>query len=81
MKTIERKCVVCGRKIIIRLKERGKYTGGHFFGKISIPIDGTGKYKTAGSMMLAGEKVKVVKWTGKEKKIEYWECGKCFRKK
>ncbi len=77
-KKINRKCVVCGKNIKITLYEDRNYRNGHFFGKIKIPIKGAGEYKKVGTSKLFGKKINVVKWTGKEKKAEYWECNTCF---
>jgi hypothetical protein len=73
-----RKCVVCGKNIKIRiLNKKGNYDGGHYFGKMKIPV-GKGKYKKVGTTKLLKKKVNVVNWTGKEKEVEYWECNKCY---
>jgi hypothetical protein len=76
-KTIKRKCLVCGKKLSIKVKENGAYNKGHYFGKMKFPV-GKGKYKKVGRTRMLGKMSDVVKWIGKEKEIEYWECGKCF---
>jgi hypothetical protein len=73
---LKRICSVCGNDISIRVINRHIH-GGHYFGKIKIPIKETGKYiKVGTSEILDG--VDVVKWTGKEKEFEHWECDKCY---
>jgi len=39
-KVISRRCSVCGRKLTVIVNEDGSYSGGHFFGKIDVTIDG-----------------------------------------
>jgi len=78
LKIIYRKCVVCGKKIRIKLYEDGHYVNGHYFNKMKIPIKGIGKYKKVGTTKLFKEKIDIVKWTGKEREVEYWECNKCY---
>ena len=77
-KKLNRKCLVCGKKVRIRVYKDGHYTGAHYFNKLKIPIKGTGKYKKIGTNKLLGKKVNVVRWNGKEKEIEYWECNSCY---
>ncbi len=36
---ISRKCLVCGKKLKISVDEKGKYSGGHYFG----PLDDSEK--------------------------------------
>ena len=79
-KIINRKCVVCDKNIRIILNRNGHYNNGHYFNKLKVPIRGTGEYKRVGTSKLFDEKVNVVKWTGKEKEVEYWECDKCYEK-
>lgn len=74
-----RKCAVCGKRIRINVDKKGHYSDGQYFGKTRIPI-GKGKWAKVGTSALLGKKVNVVKWTGKEKEIEYWECNKCYEK-
>lgn len=74
---INRKCVVCGKNIkAIILDKRGHYTDAHYFGKMQIPVKGTGTYKKIGTSKLFN--ANIVKWTGKEKEVEYWECNGCY---
>jgi len=74
-----RKCVVCGKCVKINLDKKGHYDNGHYFGKFKLPLKGTGCYKKVGASKILGEKVDVVKWTGKEKEVEYWECNRCCK--
>jgi hypothetical protein len=76
-KKMNRKCAVCGKKIRITLYKDGHYINGNYFNKIKIPI-GKGEYKKIRTSKLFGKKVDIVKWNGKEKEVEYWECNKCF---
>ncbi len=62
----------------IAIDEKGHYDKEHYFSEMKIPIKGTGHHKKTGTSRLLGKKVNVVKWTGKEKKTEYWECNKCY---
>ena len=78
IKKISRKCTVCGKSIRITLYRDGHYRNGHYFNKLKIPIEGTGEYKKVGTNKIGKHKINVVKWTGKEKEIEYWECNDCF---
>ena len=75
MRVIERKCLVCDKKLKIVVGENGKYSGGYYFGEVGFPIEGTGELKKTGKKFMGGN---VVKWTGKEDNVEYWECDKCF---
>jgi len=75
---IERKCIVCGKQMKIRLMDNGEYSGAHYFGKIEIPI-GEGMYRKIGRSKLLNMAVDVVEWTGEFREEEYWECEKCFQ--
>jgi hypothetical protein len=77
-KRMVRTCTVCGKKIRLKLYQDGHYKNGHYFGTLKVSI-GKGEYKKVGNKTKVGkEKVDVVKWTGKEKEVEYWECDECF---
>tara|TARA_Y100000034_G_C6894699_1_gene412284 strand:+ start:867 stop:1256 length:390 start_codon:yes stop_codon:yes gene_type:complete len=76
-RTISRKCVVCGKRIKIIVYKDGHYNNGHYFNKLKIPI-GKGQNKKVGTTKVLGKTIDVVKWTGKEKEVEYWECNKCY---
>ncbi len=67
---LKRTCAVCGKEIKVIIYKDRSYRGGHYFGKMEIPIR-KGKYK----------KVDVVDWTGEKKEVEYWECSKCYWRK
>ncbi len=73
-----RKCLVCGKTFPIKLFPDGHYHGGHFFGNLNYPV-GKGEYKKTGVMRIGRKNHDVVKWTGKEKSVEYWECDACFQ--
>lgn len=75
---IKRNCLVCGKEIKIRLNKDRTYSGGDYFGKIKLPI-GKGKYIKIDKLNLFNNKADVVRWNGKEKEIEYWECNKCSK--
>lgn len=75
---IKRKCLVCGKNIHVAIYRNGSYSNGHYFGVLKLPIKGTGKYIKTGSIRIGRRKVDVVKWSGKEKELEYWECNSCF---
>jgi len=62
----------------IKVGKNRRYDVGHYFGKLKLPIEGTGEWKKTGKMKLGKSSHDVVKWTGKEKEIEYWECNECF---
>lgn len=73
---IKRRCLICGKNIYITFNSR-KYANGHYFGDIKLPF-GSGEYKKLRTTKIGRHNLDVVKWTGKEKRIEYWECNKCF---
>jgi len=75
---IQRDCSICGKEIEIRVNKDKTYFGGDYFGKIKLPF-GKGKYSKVGKTDLLGKEVDVVKWNGKEKEIEHWECNKCSK--
>ena len=77
---INRKCIVCGKDLEIMVDKDGTYHGGHYFGKLNLPV-GKGKNKIVGESDIFGErkKVKLFEWTGKTEEIEYWECDNCFK--
>ena len=74
---ITRKCIICGRNLRIKLHENGEYTGGHFFGKIRIPV-GDGENRSLGKHKVLDIEMEVVEWTGDHEEMEYWECEGCF---
>lgn len=78
LRKIKSKCSICGKVIKININKKGKYCNGYYFGVMGMPIKGTGEYKKVGTAKFLNKKIKVVKWTGKERDIEYWECNKCY---
>lgn len=75
-RTIQRDCLVCGTTIEVTVTEDGTYDGGHYFGEVTVPVDGTdGEYEKIAER----DGHDVVQWTGKEETYEYWECEDCFR--
>ena len=77
MRKITRKCLACGENIRTSIYPNGYYNNGHYFGKLKYPI-GKGEHKQVGKIKLGRKNYPVVKWTGKQKEVEYWECSKCF---
>jgi len=75
---MKRDCSVCGKELDINLRKDKSYFGGNYFGKVEIPF-GKGKYIKTGKTKINKKIIDVVKWDGKEKEIEYWECDKCFK--
>jgi len=74
---LKRNCVICGKRLLIKVDKKKKYAGGHYFGKMKVPI-GKGKYIKVGNSNILGKRTKIVRWDGKEEEFEYWECDKCF---
>jgi len=77
-KRLKRKCLICGKYFYTIIRENGKYSNGHYFGKVPTQIEGTGEWKKVGTFRIGKLKGDTVKWTGKEKKFEYWECNSCY---
>ena len=77
IRKITRKCLVCGKKILVRVCRDGYCRNGQYFGTIEVPI-GKGEYKKIRTTKIAGQKIDVAEWTGKKKEVEYWECNACF---
>jgi hypothetical protein len=81
VRNIKRRCVVCGKKLTIKLNDNRTYIGGQFFGKIKIPT-GKAKWKKVGTSTILKpiqKRTDIVKWIGKEKTVEYWECNNCYK--
>lgn len=76
MKTT-RKCLLCGKRATIILVKKKMPKGAHYFGTIPLPV-GKGEYKQTGKFKIGKHSYPVVKWTGAEKIVEYWECNKCY---
>ncbi|GBE18631.1 hypothetical protein BMS3Abin16_01236 [archaeon BMS3Abin16] len=57
-------CVVCGKRLQIRLDENQNIlSGGHYFGKMEVPA----------------KDAKIIKsWKDKIGGFEYWECEECY---
>jgi len=72
-----RKCNICGRRLNIILNRDKTYEGGHYFGKVDVN-EGNGDYVKIRTSKFLGKKTNIVRWTGKTRKAEYWECDKCF---
>jgi len=68
MKKLNRKCIVCGKRLKIIIKdEKGNYEGGHYFGVLELhpKYKNTGKYVKIGNM-----KAGIIKGIGKIPKNE-----------
>ena len=76
---IERKCIVCGNQLKIRLMENREYSGAHYFGRIEVPV-GEGENKIIGKTRIMDLEMRIFEWTGEYIEEEYWECDKCFQK-
>ncbi|MFH0868958.1 MAG: hypothetical protein V1839_01895, partial [archaeon] len=78
MPAIVRNCSVCGDEMKINVDKKGHYDKGYYL-SMKEPVEGTGRYKKAGTIRILDKKYPVIKWTGKEKTgHEYWECGLCY---
>ena len=77
---MERTCIVCGKKMKIHLFKNHSYNNGYYFGVVEIPV-GKGKYKKITTAREDKKEFDVAEWTGKKKRIEYWECVKCYNEK
>jgi hypothetical protein len=75
---IWRSCCICGKRLRIKLYPDRSYRGAEFFGRHKIPIKGTGEYKKIDTFKIGDLVGDVVKWTGKERGVEHWECPACF---
>ena len=78
-KVIIRPCLVCGKKQRIVQYKDGHCKGAYYFGIIKDPIEGTGEQVKTGTFKLGRKTGNVVKWTGKTKDYEYWECKNCYQ--
>lgn len=74
---VKTKCIVCGKELEITLFENGEYSGGHYFGKMELPV-GEGENRILGKKDIGGMEVEVFEWTGDHEEMEYWECDDCF---
>lgn len=71
----KQRCSVCNSSFTIRLYPDGRYIGGHYFFTTTLS-EGKGRYEKVGRVI----KHDIVRWTGKKKRAEYWECNGCFDK-
>jgi hypothetical protein len=69
---------MCGKRLRIKLYPDRSYRGGEFFGRHKIPMEGTGDYKKIDTFKIGDLEGDVVKWTGKEREVEHWECPDCY---
>lgn len=72
------KCLICGKSFSTTIYKGGKYSNGHYFCTLKIPVEGTGEYKKRGTTRIARKKFGVVKWAGEKREVDYWECNECF---
>ena len=77
MNILKRKCLVCGKKLIIKLNKDGTYSDGCYFGKLDVPDTKNWKRKVIGQSKIGNMKVEVVNSPPVKKVIEYWECKDC----
>lgn len=76
--TIKRTCSVCDKSIFVKVNPKtGAYSGGHYFGKIGTRL--VGNRKTVGEIKILDKHFPIVNVRLGGKKIEYWECPKCFK--
>ena len=79
---IKRQCAICGKKILVKIYDKNRYTGGHYLGKIPLCTDAEfEKASKAGTTKEHVDKVaiEVLKKDPKPYKYgEYWECPKCY---
>ncbi len=73
-----RKCLVCGKKFNVEIDPKKWDKEGVYFGIIKFPV-GKGKNVRVGEIKFGKHRFPVVKWTGKKKRVEYWECRSCFK--
>ena len=57
------------------------YEGGHYFGKMDIPLDSS-QYRIIGEDvdLFPGKKIPIFEWTCECETMEYWECNNCYYK-
>lgn len=78
LKVLMRRCSVCGKKMKIKLNKDRTYVGGNYFCKVDIPDTKNWKMKVIGKMKIGNMKVDVVNNPPVKKRVEYWECNKCY---
>lgn len=74
-KKIMRQCNVCGKYIKLTVFFDGNYSTGHYFGKIEV---GDQYIPTNQKITIGKVKHLVYKLIGNVRKLEYWECDKCY---
>ena len=77
LRNLKRRCLVCGKKIIIELNSDGAYSGGCYFGKLDVPDTKNWKRRVIGRSKIGNMDVKVVNSPPVKKIIEHWECKDC----
>jgi hypothetical protein len=75
---LKRSCLVCGKKLIIKLNKDGTYTNGYYFGKLDVHDTKNWKMEVIRQVKIGGVKMNVVNDPPIKKRIEYWECSKCY---
>jgi hypothetical protein len=80
VRKIRRRCLICGKWMWIKLTKTGRYNRGHYFNELELPIEGTGEHVKVDTFKFGDLEEDVVDWTGKVKKVEYWECDTCYEK-
>lgn len=80
LKLLIRKCLVCDKKLKIKLNKDKTYTGGHYFGKLVIPDTKNWKMKVIRKIKIGDMKIDIVNDLPIKKRIEYWECNRCYEK-
>lgn len=81
MRELKRKCLICGKKLKIIIKIKGRYTGGHYFGKLEIPDIENWKPKVIRYTKIGKTKIGVVEDPPVKEIVENWECNKCFKER
>ena len=74
---LQRDCRVCGKELNITVYQDHSYEGGHYFGRVKIPI-GEGENVKVDTLKLGENEYDVVEWTGEHEEFEYWECDDCY---
>lgn len=80
LKPLIRKCLVCGKRLNIKLNKDRTYAGGHYFGKLAIPDTRNWKMKVIRKVKIGNMKIDIVNDPPIKKRIEYWECNRCYEK-
>ena len=90
-KKITRECLVCGKELTITLDDNGDIERGHYFGIINVGIgDWTISKLVDGEFKRCIPYYKILYFKLRDlkrlilkeyKKVEYWECEKCYDEK